>query len=116
MITLGVEEEYFLLDPDTGLPAPGRGGRASAAARYGLTGTLIDTEGVSRPAHDVVSDLVDHLTPAFDAAGDTRQVLALTHRLPAEGGPAQRQLRAFARDGVKGVIELITAQNVAIEH
>ncbi|MYS23523.1 carboxylate-amine ligase [Streptomyces sp. DvalAA-14] len=85
------------------------------AARYGLTDTLIGTEGVARPAREVVSGLVDHLTPALDAAGDTRQVLPLVRRLLAEGGPAQRQSRAFARDGVKGVVRLITDQTVAVE-
>jgi carboxylate-amine ligase len=85
------------------------------AARYGLTDTLIDTEGVARPAREVVAGLMDHLTPALDAAGDTRQVLPPAHRLLAEGGPAQRQLRAFARDGVKGVVKLITDQTVAVE-
>lgn len=85
------------------------------AARYGLTDTLIDQEGQRRGAHDVVSGLVDHLTPALDATGDTRQVTSLLQRLLAEGGGAQRQRQALAQDGPKGLIELITAQTAAVE-
>jgi carboxylate-amine ligase len=86
------------------------------AARYGLTGTLIDGDGRSRPARDVVSGLVDHLTPTLDAAGDTRHVLPLVHRLLAEGGPAQRQRRVLAEDGMAGLLKLIADQTVAVEH
>lgn len=84
------------------------------AARYGLTGTLIDGEGRRGAARDVVAGLVDHLTPALDAAGDTRQVLALVHRLLAEGGPAQRQRRVFAESGLPGLLSLITEQTAAV--
>ncbi|MEU6853750.1 glutamate--cysteine ligase [Actinacidiphila alni] len=84
------------------------------AARYGLTGDLVDPEGRRRPAGEVVSDLVDHLTPALDSAGDTRQVMALVHRLLAEGTPAERQRNAFAAKGMPGLLDLITAETVAV--
>jgi carboxylate-amine ligase len=83
------------------------------AARFGLTDTLIDKDGARVPARDVVSGLLDHLTPALDAAGDTRQVLSLAHRLLSEGGPARRQRRAFAKDGLKGVLDLVIRQTIA---
>ncbi|SFF25909.1 carboxylate-amine ligase [Actinacidiphila alni] len=84
------------------------------AARYGLTGDLVDPDGRRRPAGEVVSGLVDHLTPALDSAGDTRQVMALVHRLLAEGTPAERQRNAFTAKGMPGLLDLITAETVAV--
>lgn len=83
------------------------------AARYGLSGHLITATGRRRSAGDVVAQLVEHITPALDAAGDTREVISLVHRLLQQGTPADRQRRALAEGGLQAVIGLITAETTA---
>lgn len=51
------------------------------AARHGLGGALLDPVGSHRRTGDLVARLMDHIEPALDAAGDTRQVTSLVHRL-----------------------------------
>ncbi|CAM5243526.1 Putative glutamate--cysteine ligase 2 OS=Streptomyces alboniger OX=132473 GN=CP975_00895 PE=3 SV=1 [Streptomyces alboniger] len=83
------------------------------AARHGLSGQLVDPSGRARKAGDVLCVLLDHLTPALDEAGDTREVTSLVHRLLQEGTPADRQRRALAEGGLTGLTELITDETVA---
>ncbi|MEU9148599.1 glutamate--cysteine ligase [Streptomyces sp. NPDC048349] len=78
------------------------------AARHGLNGTLLDPEGRPRSSGDVLCDLVRHITPALEDAGDLREVNALTHRLLQEGTPADRQRRAAANGGLPELIGLLT--------
>ncbi|MFJ4876316.1 glutamate--cysteine ligase [Streptomyces sp. NPDC088745] len=83
------------------------------AARHGLSGTLIDPSGQPRRAGDVLRMLLDHLKPALDETGDTREVTALTHRLLREGTPADQQRRALRRGGRSALVELITSETTA---
>lgn len=70
------------------------------AAHQGLDGTLLDLHREeSRPAWDVVGDLVTTVTPALSRLGDLAVVIAGLDRLRAEGTGAQRQRRDLARLG-----------------
>lgn len=72
------------------------------AGRYGLTGELVHPPtGTSRPAADVVADLVDHVADALRDAGDHDHVAQGLDRLLAEGTGArtQRELLADADPG-----------------
>ncbi|MFI0240248.1 glutamate--cysteine ligase [Streptomyces sp. NPDC016845] len=83
------------------------------AARHGLSGRLMDPAGRSREAGDVLCMLLDHLAPALEEAGDTREVTSLVHRLLQEGTPADRQRRALTEGGLPGLTELITTETTA---
>ncbi|MEV5510832.1 carboxylate-amine ligase [Streptomyces orinoci] len=85
------------------------------AARHGLEGRLIDAEGRQRPAGDLVSGLLDHITPALDEYGDTSYVTAAIHRLLRTGAPADRQRQALARGGMPCLVELIGLDTAAVE-
>lgn len=78
------------------------------AARYGLNGTLLDPYGHPHSSGDVLCSLLRHIAPALDDAGDLREVSGLTHRLLREGTPADRQRRALAKDGLPGLLSLLT--------
>ncbi|GAA0485398.1 glutamate--cysteine ligase [Streptomyces sp. NPDC046215] len=78
------------------------------AARHGLEGVLVDTEGKRRGAEDVVHSLLAHIEQALAESGDTRQVSALVHRLLRRGTPADRQRRVLAADGIRALTDLIT--------
>ncbi|MFH8702052.1 carboxylate-amine ligase, partial [Streptomyces chartreusis] len=77
------------------------------AARHGLNDTLVDLGRSTRPAGDVLFELLRHVTPALDAAGDTQQVTALIHRLLQDGTGADRQRAALAEGGLQAVTDLI---------
>ncbi|MEV4742832.1 glutamate--cysteine ligase [Streptomyces sp. NPDC049555] len=83
------------------------------AARYGLQGRLIDTQGRQRPAGDLVCELVEHVTPALDEYGDTREVTSLLHRFLQQGNPAGRQRQALAEGGFPALLDLITLEGSA---
>ncbi|MGX1274278.1 carboxylate-amine ligase [Streptomyces phaeoluteigriseus] len=83
------------------------------AARHGLGDTLIDPNGDRRRAGDVLCRLLQHVAPALDASGDTRQVTALVHRLLQDGTGADRQLAALRKGGMRAVIDLITGESTA---
>ncbi|MEU6388039.1 glutamate--cysteine ligase [Streptomyces sp. NPDC046939] len=83
------------------------------AARHGLSGRLMDPSGRSREAGDVLCMLLDHLAPALEEAGDTREVTSLVHRLLREGTPADRQRRALTMGGLPALTELITGETTA---
>lgn len=82
------------------------------AARYGLSGALVDIEGRNRSAGDVLSQLMDHIAASLDAAGDRREVESLVHRLLREGTPSDRQRHALARGGLRTATDLILAETV----
>ncbi|MFG1664642.1 glutamate--cysteine ligase [Streptomyces sp. Y7] len=77
------------------------------AARHGLNDTLVDLERNTRPAEEALFELLRHVTPALDAAGDTRQVTAGCRRLLQEGTGAARQRAALAAGGLPAVTDLI---------
>ncbi|WP_425424184.1 carboxylate-amine ligase [Streptomyces longwoodensis] len=78
------------------------------AARHGLGAELVDPEGRRCRAGDAVSQLLEHVEPALEVAGDTREVTSLVHRLFQEGTGADRQREALARGGPAGVVDLVT--------
>ena len=77
-------------------------GRAALwrAARSGLEGDLVDVSGPgSRPAAEVVTELVDSLRPQLEHNGDWETVSELTRRALAAGTSSARQRRALRRRG-----------------
>ncbi|MDG9720475.1 glutamate--cysteine ligase [Streptomyces sp. DH24] len=77
------------------------------AARHGLSGELIDPAGRRCRAGDVVYQLVEHVGPALEEAGDTREVGALVHRLLRDGTGADRQRQVLSRGGPDAVIDML---------
>ncbi|GAB2756070.1 carboxylate-amine ligase [Streptomyces bullii] len=77
------------------------------AARHGLSQELIDAGGKRCRAGDAVYQLLEHVGPALDAAGDTRQVAALVHRLLQHGTGADRQRQALSRGGPDAVLDML---------
>ncbi|MEV4704353.1 glutamate--cysteine ligase [Actinoplanes sp. NPDC049316] len=70
------------------------------AAHSGMDGTLLDPRtGETRPAWDLVADLLDLVTPALRRLGDDTAVAAGLERVRAEGTGAARQRRLLAREG-----------------
>ncbi len=77
-------------------------GRAALwrAARSGLEGDLVDVQGpASRPAAEVVTELVDSLRPQLEDGGDWETVSELTGQALAMGSSSARQRRALRRRG-----------------
>jgi carboxylate-amine ligase len=77
-------------------------GRAASwrAARSGLEGKLVDIDGpVSRPAGDVVTELVRSLRPQLEATGDWQMIIELARQVLIAGTSAARQRRALRRRG-----------------
>ncbi|MER7566791.1 glutamate--cysteine ligase [Streptomyces sp. NPDC048523] len=81
------------------------------AARHGLSDTLIDPSGSRRRAGDVLCQLLLHVAPALDAAGDAREVTGLIHRLLQHGTGADRQRTALAAGGPEAALDLITSES-----
>lgn len=87
-------------------PVPIRVLRAARwrAARYGLTGELVDVATRSlRPAREVVVALVDSVAPTL--AGDVEVVGRLATRLLEGGTGADAQRRDYATGRLRGVVE-----------
>jgi carboxylate-amine ligase len=89
-------------------------GRAALwrAARSGLEGKLVDIDGpVSRPAADVVTELVRSLRPQLEAAGDWQMLVELTRQVLFAGTSAARQRRALRRRGrLTDVVDQLIAE------
>lgn len=89
-------------------------GRAALwrAARSGLEGELVDIDGpVSRPAADVVSELVSSLRPQLEAVGDWPMISDLTEKVLIAGTSAARQRRALRRRGrLTDVVDQLIAE------
>jgi carboxylate-amine ligase len=81
------------------------------AARYGVSGTLVDPAGGrTAPAREVVDRLLSHLRPALEEAGDWDEVAALVERALGGGNGAVRQRAALARRGdMADVLALLLA-------
>jgi len=73
------------------------------AARWGMSGDLVDLRGDPRlvPAWTLAATLVDELGEALDATGDGDRITAGLERIRATGTGAQRQ-RDAAADGDPG--------------
>jgi glutamate---cysteine ligase / carboxylate-amine ligase len=97
-------------------PAPVRTGLLRAAswraARFGLTGDLLDLlEARTRPAADLLDRLLEHVGPALARAGDADLVHRSVERVIREGTGAQMQRAAMARRGrVDDVVAEATAR------
>jgi carboxylate-amine ligase len=89
-------------------------GRAALwrAARSGLEGKLVDIDGpVSRPAGDVVTELVRSLRPQLEAAGNWQMISELTRQVLIAGTSAVRQRRALRRRGrLTDVVDQLLAE------
>ena len=93
-------------------------GRAAVwrAARSGLEGELVDIDGpVSRPAAEVVAELVRSLRPQLEAAGDWQMIGELTRQVLIAGSSAARQRRALRRRGrLTDVVDQLIAETAGI--
>ncbi|ERT06834.1 carboxylate-amine ligase, YbdK family protein [Lyngbya aestuarii BL J] len=70
------------------------------AARYGLKGQLIDVvRQCSKPAKDLVNQLLHEIRPALESLGDWEEVSSLVDKVLTEGNAAQRQLEIYQRQG-----------------
>lgn len=77
------------------------------AGRAGMSGQLIDPlAGVLLPAETILAQLVRHIRPALEEAGDTVWVDASLARMHAEGTGAERQRRAMEQGGVPALLDL----------
>jgi glutamate---cysteine ligase / carboxylate-amine ligase len=89
-------------------------GRAALwrAARSGLEGDLVDvTVPASRPAAEVVTELVGSLRPQLEDSGDWDVVSQLTRQVLALGTSAARQRRALRRRGrLTDVVDQLIAE------
>jgi carboxylate-amine ligase len=103
-----------LEDERDGVPPPADPSELLAAnawwaARHGLTSTLCDPgEGRQREAAAVVGDLVERTSTELARSGDRDTVERGVDRLLRLGTPAERQRTAFRREGVPGVLSMIT--------
>ncbi|MDI5962163.1 glutamate--cysteine ligase [Streptomyces sp. SL13] len=80
------------------------------AARHGLNGELVDPVGGGlRPAAEVVTTLLEHLTPALKEAGDLDRVEGGVRRLLTDGSGEQRQRRALDGGGPGALLDLLGA-------
>ena len=79
------------------------------AARSGLEGELVDISvPSSRPAAEVVTDMVQSLRPQLEAAGDWPMIVELTRQVLVDGTSAARQRRALrCRDRLTDVVDLL---------
>ena len=89
-------------------------GRAALwrAARSGLEGELVDFRGPSsRPAAEVVTDLVWSLRPQLEAAGDWPMVIEMTRQVLIDGTSAARQRQALrCRGRLTDVVDQLLAE------
>ena len=70
------------------------------AARHGLSSQLIDFKAQkTRPASEVVTDLLDQVRPALEQNGDWEEISELVDRLLREGNAAQRQRQVYKKTG-----------------
>lgn len=68
------------------------------AGRYGLSAELVSPSAMAtRPAAEVVGELLDHVKDGLEAHGDWDEVNALVADMLERGNGASRQLAAFAR-------------------
>jgi carboxylate-amine ligase len=91
------------------LPTPATLAEAAVwtAARYGLSGCLIDLAlGVRTPATALLGELFAHLSDALDDTGDREEVRTLLHRPQTSGAQRQRTLASAA--GVSEVPRLMS--------
>lgn len=90
------------------------------SARHGLSGHLIDFEArKTRPASEVVVNLLKKVRPALEQNGDWEEISELVSRILREGNAAQRQRQVHKRTGsyeavVDALIEETAKDTVAV--
>jgi len=93
-------------------------GRAALwrAARSGLEGDLVDLiHPASRPAGDVVADLVEMLRPQLEASGDWPAVEELARQTLADGSSAARQRRVLrTSNSLFDVVDHLIAETAGV--
>jgi carboxylate-amine ligase len=79
------------------------------AARYGISGDLVDVEAASAaPARELIGRLLGRLRPALEDLGDWDEVSGLVGRTLSDGTAADRQRRVWAATGdLRAVLDLI---------
>lgn len=84
------------------------------AARYGLSGNLIDVIAQRQiPAPMLITQLLDFVRPALEEAGDWQEVSNLVHDTLNYGNGATRQLAIYEQTrSVKDVVDFIIAETV----
>ncbi len=80
------------------------------AARYGLDGSLIGTEGKPVAAREAARALLRHVLPALAEYGDANLVAALLEQTLHEGNGSQRQRKAVAQDGSLGLVRFVAGE------
>ena len=82
------------------------------AARYGLTGNLIDvTNKIQLPAKDLIDEFLNYLRPGLEKFGDWEIISAAVQKIFNEGNGAQRQLAVYAKhNSLSEVVDYIVEQ------
>lgn len=82
------------------------------AARYGLTGNLIDViKERAVPAKELVHQFLDYIRPALEEFGDWEEISSLVERILEQGNGAQRQMAIYQEtNSYDEVVELIVTQ------
>lgn len=100
-----MEEEFLLVDPRTGEPAP-----RNADGLSGHTLDLIHGRGAV-PAREQLDALVQRVRPALDALGEYDRAATELDRVAARGNGAMRQRRAWQqRHDVMDVVAEVTVK------
>jgi carboxylate-amine ligase len=80
------------------------------AARYGLDGSLIGSDGSPVSARDAARDLLRHVAPALAEYGDAQQVAGLVEQTLREGNGSRRQRRVLETSGSQRLIGYLAAE------
>jgi carboxylate-amine ligase len=82
------------------------------AARYGLSGNLIDVIAQRQvPAPALITQLLDFVRPALQESGDWSEVSSLVHDTLRNGTGAARQLAVYEQTGrLEDVVDFIIAE------
>ncbi|RDG35636.1 carboxylate-amine ligase [Streptomyces corynorhini] len=88
------------------------------AARFGLTGQLVDPVAAELvPAAELVNRFLDHVRAPLTEAGDWAEIARLAHEVLSRGNGADRQLRAFGHSGtVAAVVKQLIAESTTTDH
>lgn len=82
------------------------------AARYGLTGNLIDLHRkIPISAENLVNNFLEYLRPALEKFGDWQTIFTAVQEILQRGNGAQRQLAIYEKDrSLESVVDYIVAQ------
>ena len=82
------------------------------AARYGLTGNLIDVESkIPVSAAELINNFLNYLRPALEKFGDWQTISTSVQKILDRGNGAQRQLAVYQKNqSLEAVIDYIVEQ------